>query len=890
VSAPLTVTQAVFPLTRRFPGIGVRMAALLALCIAGQAMPASAAGKAEDTVSRPAAPQWARVEFNTNFLSPQARAGIDVTRFENGNPVPPGEYRVELYLNNRALGRTDITVKPGADPDRGRVCMTRALLDQVGVDWNQLDPSAFKALEKPAACPALEELVTNAQAEFDTGELRLNLSLPQQALRRTPRGYVSPDLWDSGVTGGMLSYTLNAYRNDLAESTTNAAYLGLKAGFNAGDWHFRHQGAESWQSRSGPSGSTHSYQNINTYVERELPAITGRVTLGDGNTFGRLFNTQSFRGVQLATDDRMLPDSQRGYAPVVRGIAETNARVTIRQGGVILYDTPVPPGPFVIDDLYPTGYGGDLDVSIIEGDGRVRTFTVPFASVPQLLRQGSHRYSLTAGTLRNTWLSFTPTFFEATYQRGLTNGLTGYGGVQANDRYTAALAGVALDTPLGAFSLDLTGAHTQLPGNGGSNGGDSNLSGISTRLSYSKVFQQTGSNLSLAAYRYSDSGFLDMADAMCAVDTVKRGLSSDLITRPRSLLSVSLSQPLGQGWGQLYLSGFTQDYWGGRRTDTQFQAGYSNRFGPLFYSIAAARMTDPSGDMNNRVMLTLSLPLGQAAFMTTNLTHGSTGTATQAMLSGSVDEDYRWTYGASVAHGPGDTGVAATANSQYIGSKATVSASYGTDRNYNNASAGLSGSIVAHPEGLTLSPYAGDTVAVIAAAPEAAAARVLGYPGVTLDSSGHAVLPYLTPYRINEVAIDPNGISPDVELKTTSQKIAPRAGAITMLRYAMVSGRAALIDANLPDGATLLFGADVVDGDGNLVGSVGQAGRIYARLPADETRLFVRWGRAHNEQCSMRVTLPQASRPEGPAAGIERLRVACVPGAAPAGDNRGGTK
>jgi len=895
VSAPLTVTQAIPSPARRFSGMSVCIAVLIALCIAGQAMPASAdmqsaAGKAEDTASPPATTQWARVEFNTNFLSPQARAGIDVTRFEKGNPVPPGEYRVELYLNNRALGRTDITVKPGADPDRGRVCMTRALLDQVGVDWNQLDPSAFKALEKPAACPLLEELVTDAQAEFDTGELRLNLSLPQQALRRTPRGYVSPELWDSGVTGGMLSYTLNAYRNDLADSTTNAAYLGLKAGFNAGDWHFRHQGAENWQSQSGPSASRHSYQNINTYVERELPAITGRVTLGDGNTFGRLFNTQSFRGVQLATDDRMLPDSQRGYAPVIRGIAETNARVTIRQGGVILYDTPVPPGPFVIDDLYPTGYGGDLDVSITEGDGRVRTFTVPFASVPQLLRQGSYRYSLTAGTLRNTWLSFTPTLFEATYQRGLMNGLTGYGGVQANDRYTAVLAGVALDTPLGALALDLTGARTQLPDG---RDGDSTLSGTSTRLSYSKVFQQTGSNLSLAAYRYSDSGFLEMADAMRAVDTVKRGLSSDLITRPRSRLSVSLSQPLGQGWGQLYLSGFTQDYWDDRRTDTQFQAGYGNRLGPLFYSISVARMTDPTGDMDNRVMLTLSLPLGQAAFMTTNLTHSSTGTATQAMLSGSVDEEHRWSYGASVAHGPGDTGTAATANSQYIGSKATVNASYGTGRNYNNASAGLSGSIVAHPEGLTLSPYASDTVAVIAAAPEAAAARVLGYPGVTLDASGHAVLPYLTPYRINEVAIDPNGISPDVELKTTSQKIAPRAGAITMLRYAMVSGRAVLIDASLPDGATLPFGADVVDGDGNLVGSVGQAGRIYARLPADEARLFVRWGQAQNEQCSMRVALPAlppASRPMDTTIGIRRLQLACVPGAAGADDNRGVTK
>jgi len=835
------------------------LAVLLTLGFAGQAQ-----------ASPPVAPNT--VEFNTDFLSPQTRAGIDVTRFEKGNPILPGEYRVELYLNGRVLGRASVTVKPGADPDRGRVCMTRELLDQVGLDWSRLDPPALKTFEDPAACAVLEELLSDARAELDTGELRLNLSLPQMALRRAPRGYVSPELWDSGVTGGLLSYTLNAYRNTAAGSTTNSAYLGLNAGFNAGDWHFRHQGAESW--RSGPSGSTRAYQNVNTYVERELPSIMGRVTLGDSTTLGALFNAQSFRGVRLASDDRMLPDSQRGYAPVVRGVAETNARVTIRQRGIILYDTPVPPGPFVIDDLYPTGYGGDLEVSVTEGDGRVRTFSVPYASVPQLLRQDTHRYSLTAGTLRNAWLSFTPGFFEATYQRGLTNRLTGYGGAQANEHYTALLGGVAFDTSLGAFSFDLTGARTQSPGK-------RDASGTSARVSYSKLFEQTGSNLNLAAYRFSSHGFLDMADAMRAVDAVKRGFSSDIVMRQRNRLSVMLSQPLGESGGQVFLSGFTQDYWDGRKKDMQFQAGYSNWFGSVGYSVSVTRMRDSVGGMDNRVMLSLSIPLGkswQAPRMTANLTHDAGGAAVQTTLSGTAGENNEFSYGATASHGPGNTGAAGTVNGQYVGSQATVMGSYGAGRGYKSVSAGMSGSIVAHPGGVTLSPYPGDTVAVIAAAPEAAGARVMGYPGIVLDASGYAVLPYLMPYRMNEVAIDPNGIPPDVELKTASQRVAPRAGSIVILAFATVPGRAVLIDASLPDGQTLPFGADVTDGEGNVAGSVGQAGRIYARLPGDEASLTVRWGQAQGEQCTMHVALPPAKRPADPAAGIERLHLACVPG------------
>ena len=887
MSSPLTKTQAIASPASRLSGVSRGVAALIALYVAGQAL---AATDAPTTVAavRPAPAQQAPVEFSTEFFLPQARASIDLTRFERGNPILPGQYRVELYLNGRVLGRTDLTVKPGADPDRGRVCMTRALLDQVGLDWNQLDPSALKVFEDPAACPVLEELLPNAQAEFDTGELRLNLTLPQAALRRAPRGYVSPELWDSGVTGGILNYTANAYRNSTAGSTANSAYLGLNAGFNVGDWHFRHQGSKNWQSGSGaPNSAQMPYRNINTYVERELPSIMGRLLLGDGNTQGNLFSSQSFRGVRLASDDRMLPDSQRGYAPVVRGIAETNARVTIRQGSMVIYDTPVTPGPFVIDDLYPTGYGGDLDVTITEGDGRVRTFTVPYAAVPQLLRPDSHKYSVTAGTLRNTWLSFTPKLFEATYQRGLSNMLTGYGGVQASERYTSALGGIAVGTPYGALAFDLTGARAQLPDS-------SRLSGTSMRASYSKLFEQTSSSVNISAYRFSTHGFMDMGGAMRTIDAVRHGLSSDTIGRPRSRLALMLSQPLGERAGQLYLSGYMQNYWNGQPKDTQLQAGYSNQFKSVGYSVSVARTRDLHGRTDNRFMLSLSMPLGKPTGrmvnLMTNLTHDASGTAVQTMVSGSAGENNQFSYGATASHGPGDAGTSGTLNGQYVGSRASLMAGYGTGRGYNNLSAGVSGSIVAHPEGVTLSPYTSDTVAVVVTAPEAAGARVLGYTGVVVDSSGHAVLPYLTPYRINEVAIDPNGISHDVELKTTSQQIAPRAGAITLLRYATAAGRAVLIDASLPGGQTLPFGADVVDGEGNVVGSAGQAGRIYARLPGDQASLSVRWGQGQGEQCTMHVALPPTKGAADPSTGIERLKLACVSGAASVHGDTGTTK
>ncbi|MFQ8717310.1 MAG: fimbria/pilus outer membrane usher protein [Enterobacter hormaechei] len=104
--------------------------------------------------------------------------------------------------------------------------------------------------------------------------------------------------------------------------------------------------------------------------------------------------TACLSGAQLASDDDMLPDSLRGYAPVVRPIARTNARSSLNKTATI-YQSYVSPGAFEITDMYPTGSSGDLDVTIKEADGSEQHQLVPFASLPVLQREGRLKYSLT---------------------------------------------------------------------------------------------------------------------------------------------------------------------------------------------------------------------------------------------------------------------------------------------------------------------------------------------------------------------------------------------------------------------------------------------------------------------------------------------------------------
>ncbi|KVX88164.1 hypothetical protein WL08_30590 [Burkholderia ubonensis] len=107
-----------------------------------------------------------------------------------------------------------------------------------------------------------------------------------------------------------------------------------------------------------------------------------------------MFDSFGMRGVQISSDDRMLPDAQRGFAPVVRGVAQSNAPVDVQQNDYVIYQRTVPPAPFEIRGLNPTGYGGDLQVAVTEADGGKHAFVVSYASFPQLLRPDASRMSL----------------------------------------------------------------------------------------------------------------------------------------------------------------------------------------------------------------------------------------------------------------------------------------------------------------------------------------------------------------------------------------------------------------------------------------------------------------------------------------------------------------
>ena len=814
-------------------------------------------------------------DFDRSMLAGAGHDTADLSRFEHGNPVLPGIYNLDVYLNKDWVGRMDVRFAAPSRDANAVPCISTELLDRMGVVPAKAGAAAAARLSSPSACVTMGELIPGATLSIDMPDLRMDVTVPQAYMHERPRGWVNPASWDAGIPAFLLNYNFNSYHTSSGSQGQTSTYLGLRAGFNIGLWQFRQNSTAIWQSGVAGQPSQHHWHNIDAYVQRALPSMGAVLSLGDSHTDGAVFDSYALRGVQLGTDDRMLPQSLRGYAPVVRGMAYSNAKVVVSQNGVQIYQTTVAPGPFVIDDLYPTGYGGDLVVTVTEADGRQRSFTVPYAAVAQLMRAGVTRFDVAAGQLRDTILQDSPNVVQAAVQHGFSNLLTGYAGVQGSTGYAAALVGGAINTRFGALALDITQAHTSIPGYGSYNG-------QSFRITYSKVIPETDTSLSVAADRYSTGGFLSLGDAEAARDYARRGLNAlqyqpsnvqtidglpaqSLLTpaqlatlggtaynsspytargllQQRNRFTMTLSQQLGSRAGSLYANASINDYWNRNGSDTQFQVGYNNHIGRLAYGLSVSRGRTALGSYDNQVSFNASLPLGDSPHtpsVSFNLNHDTgNGTQEQATVNGAAGQWNQFNYGATASHGGSNTGNAYDVNAGYNGPYATLNASVGSGSGYSQASFGASGAVIVHAGGVTFGQATGDTIALVHA-PGAAGAHILSAPGLKVDHSGYALVPYLAPYQLDTVQIDPQGLPLGVQLDATSAQVAPYAGAVVMLDFKSKSGQALIARIRMPDGKPVPFGAEVHDAQGNPVGIVGQDGQALLSVHANSGVLTV---------------------------------------------------
>lgn len=803
-------------------------------------------------------------QFDDNLLFGSG----SLARFNRTNAIDPGQYKVDLFINNRFVERVDLRFVNHASGDV-QPCMPIKLLTSAGILQ-----SAIRTPEG-AECTILADAVKGASSAFDIALLRLDLSVPQSQMNRVPRGYVAPESLDGGETIGFVNYSANQYhvsRTGAYSSNTDSSYVALNSGLNMGLWRLRQQANLRYDSKSGSD-----WNSTRTYMQRALPGLRSELTLGEGYTSGRFFSGLGYRGLEIVSDDRMLPESVRGYAPTVRGIAKTNAQVTVRQNSRDIYHATVAPGPFEISDLYATNYNGDLEVTVQEADGSVSRFTVPFSAVPESLRPGNSRYSYALGSTRD--VGNKDVFSEVTYQRGLSNSVTANSGLRIADGYQALVLGGVYSNWAGAFGLDTTYSRADMPQEG-------RIDGWMARLSYSRTFAPTNTTLSIAGYRYSTEGYRDLGDVLGVRESLRSGERWESTSyMQRSRFEVSVNQSLQQ-FGSIYVSGSTQDYRNNRERDTQLQIGYANTLeNSVSFNLSVARQATGStqqnynntqsgnniessywgnsrtpGNTETVTLLSISFPLGSPSKATTptvssSISHSATyGDVYQTSLSGNAGANQDLSYGIDVSRDAEQKQNIWSGNVQKRLSKASVGLGASKGEDYWQASGSARGALALHGGGITFGPYLGDTFALVEAK-GASGAKIMNGQGAEIDSSGFALVPSLTPYRYNTVAINPEGISEKTEVDDGQRRIAPYAGAAVKVNFKTRNGNALLIKAHLSNGRSIPMGADVIDESGSIVGMVGQGGQAYVRSDQSVGNMIIRWGDRTEEQCAIAYDL-----------------------------------
>lgn len=804
--------------------------------------------------------------FDASLLRDSGLSVEDLQRLNNDELITPGHHSLNIYLNGKFITHGDIEYSRRGE--NVEPCLSHELLAMIGL--KSLPPEA-----KTSCYWGDDAVMAGVRRKEDLAQLRVDFTVPQALLKTIPRGSVSEASLDAGESMLFLNYIANQYHVKSRQGNAggmDSSWLSLNGGFNLGLWRYRQQSNLSYSKYEGSRWST-----VRRYVQRAIYPLRSELLLGEGFTDGQFFSSMGFRGFQLSSDTRMLPNSQRGYAPVVRGIAKTNAKVTILQGNTTLYETTVAPGPFAIDSLYPTSFAGDLTVLVSEADGSESTFNVPFSALAESMRPGAFSYVYTLGRTRD--VGDNELFSELVWRQGLTNSLTLNLGNQLAKGYMSYSLGSVYSTVAGAFGLNTMFSRAKTTDN-------SYRSGWTMRANYSKFIPQTGTSVTLAGYRYSTAGYSELYDALGSREASRRGAQwQSLSWKQRNRIEISAGQTLGE-LGDISLSASSQDYRDSKKRDKQLQFNWSKTFKyGIALSLGIARTYNvlpgmgnsawqnsgsmPTFSLRNQMQtmwsLSMSVPLGDQRYspIVSTSAHRSSDSNShdggyQTTFSGVYGERNPLSYSLNYSTDYKGEQSVFGGGLQKSFSYANAGMSWSTSKNYWQASGSLQGSVVAHKGGVTLGHWVGDSFALIDA-PGASGAEIIGGQGTRVDAFGYAIAPSLGAYQFNSIGLDPRNMNDDAELQTAQQRIAPYAGATVRLRFNTLSGQAMLITAQHPK--NIPMGAAVYDGYGNYTGMVGQANQIYLRTNDKEGELRVQWGNHAEESCRIEWLITPPRKP-----------------------------
>ncbi|QIF94192.1 fimbria/pilus outer membrane usher protein [Proteus vulgaris] len=719
---------------------------------------------------------------------------------------PEGFYHSIIYVNNRKKMAKLLYFK--SIDNKLIPCLSINDLTSLGIDTEFYKITK----ENQEIIPLIDYLI---DFKYQFSNQKLNLIIPQKALIKKTDYVINEQDWDNGITAlfTQYSYSIKYHQKKSFEQKLN-----LHSGINIGAWRIRSQNEFNW--------TKDNYQSklSSIYTYRQINSFSSLFYTGKFSPTTRILSNDKIIGFQLISNNLIANKNLYANSPIIEGTADTQAQVIIKQGDKIIYETTVPPGPFLLNSLPSIG-SEKLILEIKETDGRVKVSTHYFTSLPNQLNKGSYQYNIISGTLTNHPNNKNALFILSEFSYGLSQKITSYSAIKKQDNQQKYLSGLSLDLGfLGGLATDISYEKN-------------NNDKIKYQFRYQKniPITQTYFTSGMSFYQYLDNS-----------------LSKNRIKKNYSL---SLSQNINElGFISLYY--YDKKY---HNSSKEFEIGasFSSSFNRVSYHLKYDFKKEKHFP-DHYFSFNFHIPIGnsenyqwinnQTNYQINNKRYINSTNIGGTLLNNNLGYSINYQH----THHPKRKYNQFSANTRYQNNYQSYSFSGNKSENNYNLNFLVNGALVLHSEGITLTPRLGKTFALVNTQ-GITGIKTSFSPNLETDIFGNLILNNITPYRINKIKLNTATLPQSVETEYYSKSIIPTLGAISKVTFPMKTGYRIIFKSKTP----LPFASKVtvLDKEDNIIsqGLVTEKNIIFLSGIPDNGLIKVKWGK--NKQCQFNYNL-----------------------------------
>lgn len=796
-------------------------------------------------------------EFNLSFLKKDQLGGATKIDSLTQSNIPPDKYKVETSVNSNYLDTFNlnfILYNKKLAP-----CINAELLQSLALK-QEIYRKLSHDIEK-SQCLTLEQAILGSSFKFNTSNMQLKISIPDSVTNKYEQYSFDKNTINNGDNALFFNYRLQHYESINLNKDYNfknsKSSLAMNIGANMGALHLR-----SYLNLSSDNFSNTNFSYGSIYGHFDLIDIYSQVLFGLIGTSTLKTSNVGILGINFSSDTNMRPINQQGYAPEITGFANTNAVVIIKQNNVEIYRTNVARGNFTISDLTNISLDSNLSMTVYEADGAEKTTQIPIIYIASVLRKNTYEY--------NTAFGFYVNNFQVNWKEPVLSGELNYG-VHNN---VSLLTGLNLslfrhelasmlvyNSPIGNFNADLNLVHSHIA--------KKHYFGARVGVSYSNYFEETKTDLSVAAYNYSTDNYFSLNEVInLNAKNQKASKNSSL----KHSFNLGIRQKMPMNLGNLGFSLSYNNYWNSAKSDLTFNTNYFIKVFNLnlVLSYSGVKSLDTK-IYSDTLGLSISMPFSNAKYAQGSFINniymypnksvkGNIPFQHDLGIGVSFNQLQNLYFGFNVSNNNNED-MSLSASVDWSLEKVDLSSnfSYNTN-NYLQFSFNANGALVLHKGGINLTKNLSNSFAIVEAKN---ASKALINSSYKIENNGYAIVPSLSAYRANEVSLNANGLSTKLTFDKTSTEIFPGNYASPLIVFETSFENSVILELNLVSKIEnskvklehVPSGSMVYNSENKNVAFVGVNGRAYIKQKNLNGAYKAVWGQSEKEYCIFNLNI-----------------------------------